>query len=167
MQDARTEGQGAKAPPGQRVEGAARPAAVDRGAGWVTAIAVATVAAVGLGAAWYVPREAPPEAALPPLQLPAQPLPGPQSVVQAPPLQPAGAPPAARAAGAAPACADCGTVLRVVALRESGGGRARAFQMQLRMDDGSEQVLEQRGAMAPGSRVRVHNGRLQALAGPG
>lgn len=165
MQDPGTEGQGAKAPPGERGDAPPAAPAVDRGAGWVTAIAVAAVAVVGLGAAWYAPREPAPQAALPPLQLPAQPLPG-QAVVQAPPLQAAGAPPPARAAGAGAACADCGTVQRVVALRERSGGRARSFQMQLRMDDGSEQVLEQRGAMAPGSRVRVRNGRLEALAGP-
>lgn len=72
-------------------------------------------------------------------------------VVTAPPLKS----PATNSMGAAPACADCGVVQSVVAVYAGDPGTPRAFQMHIRMDDGSVRTVEQRGALAAGSRVVV------------
>ncbi|MDP3762297.1 MAG: hypothetical protein Q8R01_17470 [Ramlibacter sp.] len=94
----------------------------------------------------------------------------PPLVVKAPPLKPVkpAAPGgqqgselrgATRAMGAAPACNECGVVETVVAARPGEG-----FQMRIRMDDGSLRTVEQRGALAAGTRVVV-NGASVRLAG--
>lgn len=168
MQDSDTDGQ-RNEQPRERPQGPPD----ERSARLVSFVAVAAVAAVALGAAWYVPRHGATvqatAATAPAMQLPTHPLP-PQAVVQAPPLAPPATAPvrgAATAQGAGAACADCGTVVRVAALRERGRATAKSFQMQVRMDAGGEQVIEQRGAMAPGSRVRLRDGQLVALTPAG
>jgi hypothetical protein len=84
----------------------------------------------------------------------------PNTVVTAPPL----APPNTRAMGAAAACNDCGVVQMVVAVNESGGKQPRAYQMHIRMDDGTTRTVEQRGALAAGSRVRVDGSSLKPVS---
>ena len=89
---------------------------------------------------------------------------GDKSVVTAPPL--AAAQPDMRASmGAGTACSNCGTVENVVAIHGSAQGKVSAigFLMNIRMDDGSVRTVEQRGAMAAGSRVMVDGGRVRVL----
>jgi hypothetical protein len=80
----------------------------------------------------------------PPLVVQAPPLkaekPGTQAGHQAPAF-------ASKLLGAGPACANCG-VVESVAVDQHGG-----FQMRIRMDDGTLRTVEQRGAVAAGSRV--------------
>jgi hypothetical protein len=101
---------------------------------------------------------------------------GEQQVVRAPPLvQPApgkGSPEAAgqpqhrpegatqpNALGAGPACLNCGVVESV-----APGSRQGAFQLRIRMDDGSLRTIEQRGAVAAGSRVLLEGGSLRLMS---
>lgn len=72
-------------------------------------------------------------------------------VVHAPPL----AAPDTRAMGSTRACRDCGVVQRVVAVYGQGRQQPRAFRVHVRMDDGLVRTVEQRGALATGSRVVV------------
>lgn len=99
----------------------------------------------------------------------------PQAVVRAPPLvvtapplkqskpapqarQPGGEPRgSANAMGSAPACEQCGVVETVLAAEKPGEG----FQMRIRMDDGSVRMVEQRGALAAGTRVVVQGGAVR------
>ncbi len=74
-------------------------------------------------------------------------------VVRAPPLN---------RMGAAPACRACGVVESVAAVKG-----AKGFQMRIRMDDGSLRTVEQRGAMAAGTRVVVEGGAVKLIPGPG
>lgn len=93
----------------------------------------------------------------------------PPLVVKAPPLKPAAPAPARRqgselrsatsAMGAASACGKCGVVESVLAARPGDG-----FQMRIRMDDGTLRTVEQRGALAAGTRVVVE-GRSVRLPG--
>jgi len=61
-----------------------------------------------------------------------------------------------RAMGAAPACNECGVVEAVVA-----AGPGEGFQMRIRMDDGSLRTVQQRGALAAGTRVVVDGGAVR------
>jgi hypothetical protein len=99
-------------------------------------------------------------------------------VVKAPPLKPPPKPPVTRFArneaaapqggtatmGSPAACVNCGTVEMVVAVLESGKPNASGYQMHIRMDDGMLRTVEQRGALAAGSRVRIEGGIVRALA---
>ena len=80
-------------------------------------------------------------------------------VVMAPPL----AAPDTKSMGAPAACKTCGVVQMVVALNEAGGTQPRAYQMHIRMDDGSIRTVEQRGALAAGSRVSVDGSSVKPL----
>ena len=102
---------------------------------------------------------------------------GGRDVVQAPPLvvtapllmespdaagkaqdQPAARANPASALGAGPACASCGVVESVAMVNQSG-----TFQMRIRMDDGTLRTVEQRGAVAAGSRVLVEGGSVRIM----
>ena len=104
---------------------------------------------------------------------------GVRDVVQAPPLvvtaplrmespdaagkaqgQPAARADAAGALGAGPACDSCGVVESVAMVNQSG-----TFQMRIRMDDGTLRTVEQRGAVAAGSRVLVEGGSVRIMTG--
>ncbi|MEJ6022441.1 hypothetical protein [Ramlibacter sp. PS4R-6] len=84
----------------------------------------------------------------------------PAEVVTAPPLKA----PDTRSMGGAAACKDCGVVQMVVAVNEPGGTAPRAYQMHIRMDDGSTRTIEQRGALAAGSRVQVKGSSVKPLS---
>ena len=97
-----------------------------------------------------------------------------KEVVTAPPLKtPAltadasgktGARQPANAMGAAAACGNCGVVQMVVAVHGYGQHRAEAYQMHIRMDDGTHRTVQQRGALAAGSRVLVEGDTVRVLA---
>ncbi len=76
-----------------------------------------------------------------------------QAVVHAPPLN---------SMGAGPVCRACGVVESVAALKDANG-----FQMRIRMDDGSLRTVEQRGAMAAGTRVVVDGASVKLMPRPG
>ena len=84
-------------------------------------------------------------------------------VVVAPPLKR----PATNALGAPAACDRCGVVEMVVAVYDHGKPAPRGYQMHVRMDDGSVRTVEQRGALAAGSRVVVDGQSVRPLAQPG
>jgi hypothetical protein len=100
------------------------------------------------------------------------------SVVQAPPLKPA--PPitakarpqnsesrtASGAMGSGAACRNCGVVQMVVAVHDYGQAKPSGYQMHIRMDDGSTRTVEQRGALAAGSRVVVEGKSVRVLSAP-
>lgn len=104
-----------------------------------------------------------------------------KTVVTAPPLKAtaktaaqdarnAGARTAANAMGSAPVCPNCGVVQMVVAVYGYGQPRPDGYQMHIRMDDGGTRTVQQRGALAAGSRVVVEGDAVRALAerpGPG
>jgi hypothetical protein len=52
----------------------------------------------------------------------------------------------------------------VVAVNDTGGKVPRAYQMHIRMDDGSTRTVEQRGALAAGSRVRLEGSTLKPVS---
>lgn len=84
------------------------------------------------------------------------------TVVQAPPL--------ASRSEAGAACAECGVVEAVVPLVPPAAETGSGWQMRIRMDDGSLRTVEQRGALAAGSRVTVAGGLIRVLPnrpGPG
>ena len=101
-----------------------------------------------------------------------------QSVVTAPPLTlapPAAgelparnspSPAASNAMGATAACRNCGVVQMVVAVHEYGKPQPSSYQMHIRMDDGSTRTVEQRGALAAGSRVVVEGKSVRPLPAP-
>jgi hypothetical protein len=126
----------------------------------VPALAVTAVAVVAVAAAVMVRRadtHAPLQASIDASRS-AAPAPS-GAVVQAPPLRA----PATHAMGSAAACKDCGVVEMVVAVQQPGGGKEpRAYQMHIRMDDGTRRVIEQRGALAAGSRVQVEGNVIRA-----
>jgi outer membrane lipoprotein SlyB len=66
--------------------------------------------------------------------------------------------------GAAPACRNCGVVQMVVAVHGYAQPQASGYQMHIRMDDGSMRMVQQRGALAAGSRVRVEGDSVRVLA---
>jgi len=98
-----------------------------------------------------------------------------KAVVTAPPLKP---PPntavtepirardPTHSMGAAPVCRDCGVVQMVVAVLEEGARKPNGYQMHIRMDDGSVRTVQQRGALAAGSRVMVEGETVRVLAEP-
>jgi hypothetical protein len=97
----------------------------------------------------------------------------PTHVVQAPPLkgsapaQMAAAdrePPDTAAMGGPRACRNCGVVEMVVAVHGYAQPTASGYQMHIRMDDGSVRTVEQRGALAAGSRVVVDRNAVRVLA---
>lgn len=119
-------------------------------------IAVAAVAVAAVLSAVMVKRadtESPQQAILEP----ARPISS-SDVVTAPPL----ARPA-QVMGGAPACAECGVVHMVVAVYEQGKPQPRAYQMHIRMDNGSVRTIEQRGALAAGSRVIVEGTAVRPM----
>jgi hypothetical protein len=140
----------------------------------VGAVAVGVVAAAGLAAAWMTSRQDPADTALAAagqVSVPANR----KDVVTAPPLKApqvaateasakAGPRSPANAMGAAPVCRNCGVVQNVVAVYGYGKHRAEAFQMHVRMDDGSQRTVQQRGALAAGSRVMVEGNTVRVLA---
>lgn len=89
-------------------------------------------------------------------------VPAPPSLVQAPPMD-------SRASAlhqrAGPACRDCGVIESVVALVPRAQAGAMAYQMRIRMDDGSVRTVKQRGALATGSRVTVADGSVRSVSG--
>jgi hypothetical protein len=129
----------------------------------VLAVAGAAVAAAFMGTRPDSPAQESAAAPPPPRQAVVR---APPLVVEAPPLRklPAAdrvSPPESRAAhamGAAPACERCGVVESVAAATPG-----QSFQMRIRMDDGSMRTLEQRGALAAGTRVVVDGGSVRLM----
>ena len=78
-----------------------------------------------------------------------------------------GADAAAKAQGASPACSDCGVVQWVVTLERPEKEWTPAYQMLIRMDDGSLRTVQQDGALAAGSRVVVAGGAARRIGVPG
>lgn len=129
----------------------------------VPALAVAAVALAAVAAAVMVQRtethvqqQAAAESRQPQAQ--AQTQTQPRDVVHAPPLR---SPTQAMGGGAA--CKTCGVVQTVVAVYDEGGKKPRGFQMHIRMDDGTLRTVEQRGALAAGSRVLVEGNALKPM----
>ena len=83
----------------------------------------------------------------------------PAKVVTAPPLAPD-----TKSMGGASACKTCGVVQMVVAVNAAGRSEPRAYQMHIRMDDGSTRTIEQRGALAAGSRVQVEGSSVKPIS---
>lgn len=81
------------------------------------------------------------------------------AVVTAPPLKPS----ATQLMGGAAACKQCGVVEMVVAVQSADRKEPRGYQMHIRMDDGSLRTIEQRGALAAGSRVTVDGSTVTAM----
>ena len=71
----------------------------------------------------------------------------------------------ANAMGAASSCRKCGVVQMVVAVYEQGEPRPNGYQMHIRMDDGTIRTVQQRGALAAGSRVMLDGETVHVLAG--
>jgi hypothetical protein len=92
----------------------------------------------------------------PPLKAPLNPA--------APTSTAAGNRTATNAMGAAPMCHNCGVVQMVVAVYEYGKPRPNGYQMHIRMDDGSVRTVQQRGALAAGSRVMLDGETVHVLA---
>ena len=100
------------------------------------------------------------------------------SVVQAPPLKPAPSTTAkvrpqngdkraaSSAMGSSVACRNCGVVQMVVAVHDYGQAKPSGYQMHIRMDDGTTRTVEQRGALAAGSRVVVEGKSVRPLSAP-
>jgi hypothetical protein len=82
-----------------------------------------------------------------------------RAIVTAPPLKP----PATQLMGGSAACKQCGVVEMVVAVQAAGQKEPRGYQMHIRMDDGTLRVIEQRGALAAGSRVTVDGSTVKAM----
>jgi hypothetical protein len=72
---------------------------------------------------------------------------------------------AARKQGAGPACHDCGVVVSVVTLEPQAQASPVAYQMRIRMDDGSVRTVEQLGPLATGSRVMLAGGSAHPVGG--
>ena len=125
----------------------------------ITAFAVAAVAAASLLAVFAPPRV---ERAELNQSASVQPAAG---VVTAPPLTTVSKQPDTRLMGGAPACMNCGVVENVVAVHGRANGKTDAigFLMNIRMDDGTTRMVEQRGALAAGSRVVVERDSVRAL----
>lgn len=121
------------------------PSEPQRREGLVTVLAVGAVAiAAVLAAATHTPQEVRADA--------TRLARAGTAVVQAPPL--------------APACAECGVVEAVVPLGPPSAEPGTAWRMRIRMDDGSVRTVEQRGALAAGSRVTVAGGSIRMLSSP-
>jgi hypothetical protein len=65
-----------------------------------------------------------------------------------------------KALGAGPGCRNCGVVESVALASQQG-----AYQMRIRMDDGTLRTVEQRGAVAAGSRVLLEGGAVRVMPG--
>ena len=63
------------------------------------------------------------------------------------------------------ACSACGVIESVVALEPRAQDEPVAYQMRIRMDDGSLRTVEQRDALATGSRVMVAGGSVRPVPG--
>lgn len=135
---------------------------------WVPTFAVVLVAVTAVATALMSSRFDD-SVASPEVETPADPA----HVVQAPPLK--GPPPAQAAAadrdrpdtaamGGPGACRNCGVVEMVVAVHGYAQPTASGYQMHIRMDDGSVRTVEQRGALAAGSRVVVDRNAVRVLA---
>lgn len=112
---------------------------------WIPPLAIAAVAVAALTATWVANRPA--ETAAADAGRPARPLE--QPVVKAPPITTpntavAGGPPSAGS------CANCGVVEAVAMVQNQG-----AFQLQIRMSDGSLRTVQQSVPLLAGSRVVV------------
>ena len=83
----------------------------------------------------------------------------PPLVVKAPPVN-AAANTRSKALGAGPACRNCGVVESVTLANQHG-----PFQMRIRMDDGTLRTVEQRGAVAAGSRVLLEGDSVRVMPG--
>lgn len=124
--------------------------APQRREGLVSALAVAAVAiAAVLAAMLHSPRDG--RADAPRLALAAA------GVVQAPAL-------ASQRDPFATACAECGVVEAALPLKSPAAEPGMAWQMRIRMDDGTVRTVEQRGALAAGSRVVVAGGFVRVLS---
>ena len=62
------------------------------------------------------------------------------------------------------ACADCGVVEAVVPVDPPADEAGPAWQVRIRMDDGTVRTVEQRRALAAGSRVTVAGGSIRVLS---
>ena len=146
--------------------------ALRRAERWVPTLAVVLVAVTAVATALMSSRFDE-SVATQEVETPADPA----HVVQAPPLKgspsPAAPAPAAaadtvRAAtatmGGTRACRNCGVVEMVVAVHGHAQPKASGYQMHIRMDDGSVRTVEQRGALAAGSRVVVDRNAVRVLA---
>jgi hypothetical protein len=141
----------------------------------VAVLAVGVVAIAGFAAAWFTTRNDASDAAVAAAGQVSQPA-NPKEVVTAPPLKTpdAAAQASARnvarapanAMGAAAVCRSCGVVQVVVAVHGYGQRRAEAYQMHIRMDDGTHRTVQQRGALAAGSRVVLDGDTVRVLAEP-
>jgi hypothetical protein len=141
----------------------------------IPAVAVAAVVVAALAAAIMVkrgdsvepqtaqgttaPTAAPEVVKAPPLK--AAPATSPASPAQAQGDPHSGA---GSALGAGTACRNCGVVEMVVAIHGHAKPKASGYQMHIRMDDGSVRTVEQRGALAAGSRVMVEGASVRALS---
>ncbi len=114
----------------------------------VPTLAVLAVAAAALATALMSVRSDPP--AVNPARHATAPA-ATAEVVRAPPLN---------SMGAAPSCQTCGVIESVTAVP----GR-KEFQMRIRMDDGRLRTIEDRGAMAAGTRVRVEGDSVRLMPG--
>jgi hypothetical protein len=65
-----------------------------------------------------------------------------------------------KALGAGAACRNCGVVESVALASQQG-----AYQMRIRMDDGTLRTVEQRRAVATGSRVLLERGAVRVMPG--
>jgi hypothetical protein len=140
----------------------------------VAFFAVGVVAAAGLAAALMVGRHDAPDPVVAGVGA-VDTSGGRKEVVTAPPLKSpaksaaqesgnAGARTAANAMGAAPVCRECGVVQMVVAVHGYGQPRPNGYQMHIRMDDGTIRTVQQRGALAAGSRVMLEGETVRVLA---
>jgi hypothetical protein len=123
----------------------------------VPAAAVTAVAVVAVVAAFTAKRaEEVPAPVQPVVAQAAKPAPAQQSdVVHAPPLTTA-----TKAMGGGAACKSCGVVQTVVAVYGGASKKEpRAYQMHIRMDDGTVRTVQQRGGRAAGSRGQIQGGR--------
>lgn len=115
----------------------------------VTVLAVVPVAVTAvLAAVMHVPADG--RGAAP------RPAPASTGVVQASPL-------AQQGDRLVTTCAECGVVETVVALERLATEAGPAWQMRIRMDDGSMRTVQQRGALAAGSRVMLAGGSVRVL----
>jgi hypothetical protein len=140
----------------------------------IAAVAVGVVVAAGVTAAWMTNRQDPGDTAVAAAgQVTVSK--NHKDVVTAPPLKAAtatapasgkaGAHAPGSAMGAAAACRDCGVVQMVVAVYGYGQQhRPASYQMHIRMDDGSTRTVQQRGALAAGSRVLLEGDTVRVLA---
>lgn len=92
------------------------------------------------------------------------------AVMQSPPERRPDAPRLALAGAEAPqrhapaACAECGVVETAVPLDAAPAETGASWQMRIRMDDGTMRTVQQRGALAAGSRVIVAGGSVRVLS---